>query len=232
MKVLVLIFIVCLAASPGLVAEIVVKQDKEGKITITNNQKDNPFNRYRAKTKSKRSSSSSEYTVPSHYMLKIRTLARKYGVSESLITAVARAESSFNRLAVSKKGAVGIMQLMEDTARQYGVINRYNADQNMDAGVRHLKYLYGKYSGKLPLVLAAYNAGENAVAKYKGIPPYSETKDYIKRVMRFMGMSYSGSFTSGKLSQRIYQYRDKTGKIVITDSFPTNAASGSITIFE
>jgi len=72
---------------------------------------------------------------------------------------VAKTESGFNPLAVSPKGAVGIMQLMKETARQYGVINRYNPNENMEAGVRHLKYLYEKYRGNIPLTLAAYNAG-------------------------------------------------------------------------
>ena len=106
---------------------------------------------------------------------------------------MAKAESSFNPFAVSPKGAVGIMQLMKDTARQYGVINRYNAQENIEAGVRHLKYLYEKFQGNIPLTLAAYNAGEEAVSKYNGVPPYRETKKYIRRVMSLMGMSYTFS---------------------------------------
>ena len=90
------------------------------------------------------------------------------------------------------------MQLMKDTALQYGVFNRYNADENLEAGVKHLKYLYQKYKSNIPLTLAAYNAGEESVRKYNGIPPYPETKQYIRRVMSLMGMSYTFSATPGQ----------------------------------
>ncbi|MCP5046877.1 MAG: lytic transglycosylase domain-containing protein [bacterium] len=229
-KISVILVLFLLAALNGW-GDIIVRQDKEGNVTISNDYSGKDYNRYRTPKKRRSRVKSKTWTVPFKYQLKVRRLARKYGVKESLITAVARAESSFNPFAVSKKGAVGIMQLMPDTARQYGVVNRYNADQNMDAGVRHLKYLYKKYNYSLPLTLAAYNAGEEAVKKYKGVPPYKETKNYIKRVMRFMGMSHTGVFAS-KTSKRIYQYRTTDGKIIITDSFPSNAVSGSITILE
>ena len=122
---------------------------------------------------------------------------------------MAKAESSFNPFAVSPKGAVGIMQLMKDTARQYGVINRYNADENIEAGVKHLKYLYEKYRGNIPLTLAAYNAGEEAVSKYNGVPPYKETKHYIRRVMSLMGMSYTLS-SPAPAKTKIYKYTTPT----------------------
>lgn len=215
-------------------AEIIIRQDKDGNLTITNepaSYKKGP------KVYKKRSggitfvpSSSSLNKVPGKYLTKIRKLARKYGVKESLIIAVARAESGFNPFAVSKKGAVGIMQLMKDTALKYGVVNRYNADQNLEAGVRHLKYLYKKYNRNIPLTLAAYNAGETAVEKYKGVPPYKETRTFVKRVMSYMGMSYS-SFYNSRFSTKIYQYRTKDGRIMITDSYPSNA-EGPITVIE
>ena len=121
------------------------------------------------------------------------------------------------------------MQLMAETARDYGVLNRYNEDQNMDAGVRHLKYLHKKYNGNLPLTLAAYNAGEEAVKKHGGVPPYNETRVYIKRVMTYMGMSYSDLFAG--TSTKIYQYRTPDGKLTITDTYPANAV-GEVTVFE
>ena len=76
------------------------------------------------------------------------------------------------------------------------MFNRYNADDNLEAGVKHLKYLYQKYNRNIPLTLAAYNAGEEAVSKYNGVPPYPETKQYIRRVMSLMGMSYTFSPTA------------------------------------
>jgi soluble lytic murein transglycosylase-like protein len=215
-------------------AEIIVKQDKEGNLTITND-----YTKSYKKSKSKKRSAkgvtfvnSVNSKVPTKYLLKIRRLAKKYGVKESLVIAVARAESAFNPFAVSRKGAVGLMQLMEITAKQYGVVNRYNAEQNLDAGIRHLKYLNKKYNNNLPLVLAAYNAGEEAVKRYKGVPPYKETKNYIKIVMRHMGMSYASGYFATKTSTKIYQYRTKDGRTMITDSFPVNAVKGTITVIE
>lgn len=215
-------------------ADIVISQDKDGNLTINNKP-----TIYKSGPKVyKRGSggitfvpsSSSQSKVPGKYLIKIKTLSQKYGVEESFIIAVARAESGFNPFAVSKKGAVGIMQLMADTAVRYGVVNRYDADQNLEAGVRHLKYLFKKYNGNIPLTLAAYNAGEEAVEKYKGVPPYRETRDFVRRVMNYMGMSYSSSYDS-KFSTKIYQYRTKDGRIMITDSYPTNV-EGPITVIE
>ena len=122
------------------------------------------------------------------------------------------------------------MQLMNDTAKQYGVSNRYNIDQNLEAGVKHLKYLYNKYNRRLPLTLAAYNAGEEAVKKYRGIPPFKETRTYIRRVMRYMGLGYS-SFFSPRSRSKIYKYKTKEGKIVISDSIPVKT-QGKIEIID
>jgi hypothetical protein len=214
--------------------EIIISQDKDGNLTVTNksatSQKGPKVYKRRSGGLTFVPSISSSSKVPGEYLIKIKKLSQKYGVEESLIIAVARAESGFNRFAVSRKGAVGIMQLMADTAIKYGVDNRYDADQNLEAGVRHLKYLYQKYNSNIPLTLAAYNAGENAVENYKGVPPYKETRTFIKRVMNFMGMTYS-SYYDSPFSTKIYQYRTKDGKIMITDSYPTNV-KGPITIFE
>lgn len=219
--------------TPVVRAEIVVSQDKNGNFRITNQSRSS----LKAKKVYRRSGgltfvppSSSLSKVPAKYLTKIKTLAKKYGLKESLIIAVARAESGFNRFAVSRKGAVGIMQLMKETARIYGVVDRYDADQNLEGGVRHLKYLFKKYNRNIPLTLAAYNAGEKAVKKYKGVPPYKETRTFIKRVMSYMGMNYSNYFNS-RFGSSIYQYRTKDGKIVITDTYPSNAP-GPVTIIE
>ncbi len=227
----VFIFVLWLAAamwSEAVQAEIKVIQGKDGKITLT----DENTSFARAKGKRPRGykntiagityvSELSPNVIPAKYLEKIRVLSIKYKISESLITAVARAESGFNPFAVSHKGAVGIMQLMAETALIYGVFNRYNADENLEAGVKHLKYLYERYNHDVPLALAAYNAGEEAVKKYKGIPPYKETRTYIKRVMNYMGMSYSITDTPLTAKTKIYQYRTAEGKMVITDTFPS-----------
>jgi hypothetical protein len=199
-----------------LFAGLVVRQDKNGHIVLSNTLdrggRDQIAISLAAPARSQ--------AIPLHYQQKIQTLTQKHDMRQDLVIAVAKAESSFNPLAVSPKGAVGIMQLMRDTARQYGVINRYNAHENIEAGVRHLKYLYEKFQGNIPLTLAAYNAGEEAVSKYKGVPPYRETRNYIRRVMSFMGMSYALSAAPARPKTKIYKYTTADGKTIITDTLP------------
>lgn len=110
--------------------------------------------------------------------------ARKYALPPSLVRAVARAESSLNPTAISPKGAQGVMQLMPGTARDLGVVNALDPEDNVDAGARFLRQLLEKYQGRVAEALAAYNAGEGAVARHKGVPPYRETRSYIRKVVK------------------------------------------------
>ncbi len=120
------------------------------------------------------------------YDEKIKKYSRMYGVPEKLVKAIIKVESSYNETAVSKKGAKGLMQLMEETAREYGVdvSQIFNPDKNLSAGIKHLKRLMDKYS-RLELALAAYNAGERRVDEYGGIPPFKETINYVKKVLYY-----------------------------------------------
>lgn len=115
----------------------------------------------------------------------INQMADRHDVDVALVKAVIRAESYFNPNATSRVGASGLMQLMPKTARRYGVTDLYSPTQNIEAGIRHLKYLLQRYPNRLHLAIAAYNAGENAVDRYDGIPPYRETRDYVKKVLKF-----------------------------------------------
>jgi len=111
-------------------------------------------------------------------------IARKHGVDERLILAVIEVESRYDAFAVSPRGAIGLMQLMPETLVRFDVRNPYDPEQNIDAGVRYLKELLERYSGQRRLALAAYNAGEEAVERFSGIPPYRETVLYVDRVLR------------------------------------------------
>jgi soluble lytic murein transglycosylase-like protein len=111
--------------------------------------------------------------------------SEKYNINYNLIKAVIKAESNFNPQAVSRAGARGLMQLMPKTAYAYQVKDSFEPEGNIDGGVRYLHYLLKLFQGDLYLALAGYNAGENAVIHYKGIPPYPETRTYVQRVLRF-----------------------------------------------
>lgn len=125
------------------------------------------------------------------YAGEIRAAATQHGVDEAIVRAIIHAESSFNPNARSRVGAQGLMQLMPPTARRFGVSNAYDPAQNIGGGVQYLAWLLKRYNGDLTLAAAGYNAGEGAVDKYKGVPPYSETRRYVERV-RVLAERYRG----------------------------------------
>lgn len=116
------------------------------------------------------------------YASEVKRMADKYQVDPALVRAVIHAESAFNHKAISKAGAQGLMQLMPGTAKDLGVKNAFNANENIEGGVKYLAQLLKLFDDDTELAAAAYNAGPNAVKKYNGIPPYSETKVYVERV--------------------------------------------------
>lgn len=126
-----------------------------------------------------------DYAQPSKPQLlsMISQVAKKHGVDEKLVKALIQQESGFNPKAVSHCGAKGLMQLMPSTAKTLGVSDPYNPVQNVEGGVKHLKWLLSKYNGNVILALAAYNAGSGAVDKYDGVPPYAETQNYVKKIL-------------------------------------------------
>ncbi len=123
---------------------------------------------------------------PAEYDQIIASCATKYGVNPCLIKAVIHAESGYNPNAVSRKGASGLMQLMPGTARSLKVSNSFDPKDNVEGGVKYLRFLLDTFRGDVSLAVAAYNAGLNKVAKYGGIPPYNETRTYVNRVLSYM----------------------------------------------
>jgi soluble lytic murein transglycosylase-like protein len=142
----------------------------------------------------------------------VEAAARRHGVDANLVRALIKVESNFNPHAVSRKGAVGLMQLMPYTAKSLNVTNAFDPNQNVDAGVRHLKSLLENYKGNLELSLAAYNAGSGAVNRSGGIPPYRETQAYVKKITGL----YTGKSPFSPLAQ-IHESRDSEGHRVYTN---------------
>ncbi len=114
----------------------------------------------------------------------VASVAAENSLPAELLHSVIQVESNYNPSAISPKGAQGLMQLMPDTARRFGVPDSFDPAENIQGGAKYLKYLLDLYKGDYPRALAAYNAGEKAVAKYGGIPPYAETQDYVVKVQR------------------------------------------------
>ncbi len=122
---------------------------------------------------------------PDQYDPMIEEFSGRYGIDSALVKAVIRAESGFNSYAVSRKGAKGLMQLMPQTAAQWNVMDVFNPRENIEGGVRHLKHLLETFGNNLALSLAAYNAGKEAVIQNRSIPPYDETRNFVREVLRY-----------------------------------------------
>jgi hypothetical protein len=183
--------------SPAVYADIYKYTDEHGVICFT----DAPYGKKTEKVvKEKTSDLSIESRVsrnpakqppasasagPVDYTAYVREAASKYEIEPELIRAVIKAESNGNHRAVSRKGAMGLMQLMPQTANDMNVSNPFNPEENIEGGTRYLRYLIEKFNGDITLALAAYNAGPRTVEKYGNVPPISETIQYVKKVFAF-----------------------------------------------
>jgi soluble lytic murein transglycosylase-like protein len=127
----------------------------------------------------------------------VHAMAPRFGLDPGLVLAVIAAESAFDRTAVSPKGAQGLMQLMPDTASRFGVANAFDTEQNLRGGMTYLAWLLEQFRGDLDLALAGYNAGEKAVEQYRGIPPYDETREYVRRIRAVYRGPNSAAATTG-----------------------------------
>jgi soluble lytic murein transglycosylase-like protein len=172
-------------------ADIYKYEDADGVIHLTN-VPSNPKAKYVMLVKEKRVLFPKQINIRDYDKIIIQAAA-KFNLDAALIKAVIKAESNFNHKAVSRAGAKGLMQLMPQTASSLNVNDVFHPENNIEGGARYLRYLLNLYKGNLTLALAAYNAGEGAVAKYNyGVPPYRETQNYVRRVLALYE-SYSKS---------------------------------------
>lgn len=160
----------------------------------------------------------------------INRLVEKYAVlydlDERLLHAVIRAESDYDENAVSRKGAMGLMQLMPETGKKYGVKNFFDPEENISAGAKHLKSLMDRYFGDTRMALAAYNAGTAAVDRYNGVPPFPETENYVSKILAMVNGEDSSSpgSTAPQQQTTIYRYTDAKGRVCLTNIFPGNVS--------
>lgn len=189
-------------------ADIYRYQDAEGRTYLTDKPLDDDYRlvkRYRLPgTQKPRAGASLRQMMARRDQLTplIEQVARDQRLRPELLHAVVRVESAYNHKAVSSKGAVGLMQLMPATARQYGVSDSEDPRQNLSGGARYLRYLLGLFEDDLSLALAAYNAGENAVIQYgRQIPPYPETQNYVRKVLAFLAQQQDRQQLSASLLQ-------------------------------
>jgi soluble lytic murein transglycosylase-like protein len=148
----------------------------------------------------------------------VREAAERHHVDPALVRAVIETESNWNPRAYSRKGAGGLMQLIPTTAQRYGAYDLFNPQQNIDAGVRHLKMLLQRYNGNLDLALAAYNAGEGAVDKAQGIPPFRETRDYVQKVQNAYFRPGSGRLADAFINRHaIHRDVAPDGRIIFSN---------------
>lgn len=207
--------VVWLAALPAGAAEIVLVDDGNGRKIYVNLDDS-------ANLKPTRAFASARSTTPPPEIDKlVEQTAKRYEVDPKLIRAIIQVESDFDSRAVSNKGAMGLMQLIPATAQRFGVDNPFNAKQNIEGGVNYLKYLLDLFDGDVTLSLAAYNAGEHAVLRKGGVPRYTETVNYVRKVRSL----YEPGSESDPVSARtkpanrvaIYRYVDAAGVVHYTD---------------
>ena len=197
--VLVLVFLFALSSSREAGADIYARRDSTGVIRFTN-VPTHPSYRVVIRTL-KKGRTSSQPTRRFENI--VRSASDRYDVDPDLVWAVMKAESNFNPRAVSRKGARGLMQLMPATARLLEVDDIYNPTENVNGGVRYLRSLLNRFRGNRRLALAAYNAGAKAVEQYKNVPPYAETREYVRRVLDYYRLyrNNGGVFASDQVKQ-------------------------------
>jgi soluble lytic murein transglycosylase len=196
-------------------ADIYKYTDENGVVCYT----DTPYGKKAKLVMKAKKPAQKKLTTSKNYNSLIRKAASKYQVEPDLIKAVIKTESNGNYRAVSKKGAMGLMQLMPTTANDMSVSNPYNPEQNIEGGTKYLRLLLDKFNGDLTLALAAYNAGPKVVEKYGNVPPYSETKNYVKKVFSlYKGKRRYALGEPLKKQTPVYKVTLEDGTVLFTNS--------------
>ncbi len=167
-------------SAPTTKAEIYQYVARDGSIALTNVPVDPRYRRIDTAARLRHASMSERDLEPV-----IRRYSSQHRLHPALVRAVIKAESNFDPLAISRAGAIGLMQLMPQTALRLEVRDMYDPDDNVGGGTKYLRQLLDRFHGNLPLALAAYNAGENAVERYQALPPYNETRQYVRKVLQY-----------------------------------------------
>lgn len=201
MKVLFVLFLFVLTLP--IQSEIIISKDENGNIIVTNKP---------VKETVKKTKISKPLSRKNDFDSIIDIYATKYRIDKDLVHAVIQVESDYNHLAISKKGAMGLMQLHPVTANYLGVLNPFDVESNLEGGIKYLREMLDRY-GDLRKALAAYNAGPEAVDKYNGIPPYKETQNYVRKVLSI----YRKEPVKNKI---LYRYKSINGEVVISDVPP------------
>jgi hypothetical protein len=207
---------------PDLEADTYRLVDESGVVHLTNAPADPRYRGLPAGSGSATGWLRMTETSRSLYATEIREISRRHGVDPALVESVIRAESAFNPTAVSRAGARGLMQLMPKTATALGVRDSFNPRENIEGGVRHLRYLLDRYPGNVALAVAAYNAGEGAVDAHRGIPPYPETQQYVYRVLRGGGGGGGAVWAGGRavIPRAVYRYAGPNGSVTYSNLPP------------
>lgn len=213
-------------------ADIYKYTDEDGNVLFTNtpvgkkNEKITKDKKIRESSLKKTEITSPVIKANHSYSPIVDKKAKQHDVDPSLVNAVIKTESNWNHRAVSKKGAMGLMQLMPSTANNLNVKNPFDPEDNIDGGTRYLKHLIERFNGNLTLALAAYNAGPRTVEQYGAVPPISETKLYVKKVLSLYNGKYDYVSGAANKSEPIYKIVTEDGTILFTN-FPLYKKSSS-----
>jgi soluble lytic murein transglycosylase-like protein len=227
-----LIIIVCcffFFIAPLASADIYKYVDENGIECYTDTPADETASKiYNDKSNTSINISQVEYEDATDYHSIILAKAETYDIDPSLIKAVIETESNWDCMAISTKGAMGLMQLMPGTASDMNVRDPFNPEENIEGGTKYLRYLLERFKGDLTLALAAYNAGPNAVEKYGYVPPYSETRQYVSKVLSLYNGNSSeyGASKKGRNRDKIYKVVLEDGSVLFTNSsYPSKSRS-------